>query len=151
MRQGLVQVYTGSGKGKTTAAWGQALRAVGSGWKVAVVQFAARVRPYDGECDGLRGELWKRHGRSHLGQHQYCCESADLREDCRQNFQIAGDLILSGAYEMVILDEVNVALDYGFVRSEEMLDLLDKRPEHTEVILTGRHAQKWLIEAADLP
>lgn len=147
---GLVQVYTGSGKGKTTAAWGLVLRAIGAGSKVAVVQFLkpqessevkaaksipnlsiyGRTRPYD----------------AHLDQR----ESVELREDSRRDFEIASVLILSGDYDLVVLDEINVVLEYGFVTREEMLDLLVKRPEHVEVILTGRYAPQWLIEAADL-
>lgn len=149
-KRGLVQVYTGDGKGKTTAAWGQALRAVGAGFRVAVVQFLkhdessevkavkslpnltilGQTRPYDARIDQRN--------------------SVEIEADSRKNFETASDLFLSGEYDMVILDEMNVVLEYGFVTREEMLDLLGKRPEHTEVILTGRYAPKWLIEAADL-
>lgn len=149
-KRGLVQVYTGDGKGKTTAAWGQALRAVGAGFRVAVVQFLkpqessevkaakslpnltvlGQTRPYDARIDQRN--------------------SVELEADSRKNFETASDLVLSGEYDMVILDEMNVVLEYGFVTPEEMLDLLGKRPEHTEVIVTGRYAPKWLVEAADL-
>ncbi|HET6454071.1 MAG TPA: cob(I)yrinic acid a,c-diamide adenosyltransferase [Armatimonadota bacterium] len=149
-RRGLVQVYTGSGKGKTTAAWGLALRAVGAGCKVAVVQFLkpqessevkaaksipnlsiyGKSRPYDARLDQR--------------------ESAELREDSRRDFGIASVLIASSDYDMVVLDEMNIVLEYGFVTCEEMLDVLRDRPDHTEVVLTGRYAPNWLIEAADL-
>ena len=149
-RRGLVQVYTGNGKGKTTAAWGLALRAVGAGQKVAVVQFLkpqessevkaaksipnlsiyGKSRPYDVRLDQR--------------------ESAELREDSRRDFGIASVLIASGDYDMVVLDEINIVLEYGFVTCEEMLDVLRNRPDHTEVVLTGRYAPNRLIEAADL-
>jgi len=150
-RRGLIQVYTGCGKGKTTAAWGQALRAVGRGWKVAVVQFLkpdesgevkaagrlsanldvfGRTSPYDPRVD-QRG-------------------SVTLRSESRRNLETAERLILSGEYDMVVLDEVNMVLHYGFVAEDEMLDLFRKRPAHTEIVLTGRYAPEWLIESADL-
>lgn len=149
-RRGLIQVYTGSGKGKTTAAWGLVLRVLGAGGKVAVVQFLkpqessevkaaksipnlslyGRTRPYDPHIDQRQNE--------------------QLHEDSHRDFGIASVLIGSGDYDMVVLDEINVVLEYGFVSKEEMLEVLRKRPEHVEVILTGRYAPDWLIEAADL-
>lgn len=148
--RGLVQVYTGSGKGKTTAAWGLVLREIGAGGKVAVVQFLkpqessevkaakaipnlsiyGKTRPYDATVDQR--------------------QSPELRDDSRRDFQIASVLITSGDYDMVVLDEINIVLEYGFVTREEMLDLLQRRQEQTEVVLTGRYAPDWLIEAADL-
>ena len=150
-KRGLIQVYTGSGKGKTTAAWGQAVRAVGHGWKVAVVQFlkprtsgeftaAERLspnlavfgctRPYDPRVDQRK--------------------STELRDDSRRNFEIAKDIISSGVWDLVVLDEINIALHYDFISRDEMLDLLSARPEHVEIVLTGRYAPDWLINAADL-
>lgn len=150
-RPGLIQVYTGGAKGKTTAAWGQALRAVGHGWRVAVVEFLkprttgervaaerlgpnlavfGETRPYDPCVD----------------QH----ESAELRDDSRRNFETARNLILSGEWDMVVLDEINVVLHYGFVSRDEMLDLLGGRPDGIEMVLTGRYAPDWLLGAADL-
>ena len=148
--RGLVEVYTGSGKGKTTAAWGLVLRAIGAGGKVAVIQFLkpqessevkagksipnlsiyGRTRPYDPKVDQR--------------------QSQELREDSRRDFEIASVLVSSSNYDMVVLDEINVVLEYGFVTQEEMLNLLGNRPEHTEVVLTGRYAPQWLIDAADL-
>ena len=148
---GLIQVYTGGGKGKTTAAWGQALRAVGRGWKVAIVEFlkpqssgerlaAERLGPnlaVFGETRPFDPRIDQR-------------ESAELREDSRRNFQIAKDLVLSGEWDMVVLDEINVVLYYDFVRREEMLDLFARRPEGVEIVLTGRYAPDWLVDAAHL-
>ena len=150
-RRGLIQVYTGTGKGKTTAAWGQALRAVGHGQKVAVVRF---LKPDDsGEVKAAErlGPSLSVFGRTspydpRLDQR----ESATLKAESRQNLEIAEKLILSGEYDMVVLDEINVVLHYDFVARDEILDLLRKRPEHTEIVLTGRYAPQWLMDAADL-
>jgi len=148
---GLIQVYTGSGKGKTTAAWGQALRAVGRGWKVAIVEF---LKPQSsGErlaaerlCPNLAVFGQTRLFDPRIDQR----ESAELREDSRRNFQTAKNLIFSGEWDMVVLDEINVVLHYDFVRREEMLDLFARRPEGVEIVLTGRYAPDWLVDAAHL-
>jgi len=149
--RGIIQVYTGNGKGKTSAAWGQALRAVGRGWKVAVVRFMKRntsgeviaaetlvpaislfgkTSPYDPAADQRRSPI--------------------LREESRRNFEIAADLISSGEYDLVVLDELSIALFYDFLDKDEVLPVLLSRPEHVDLVITGRHAPDWLIEAADL-
>lgn len=150
-RLSLIQVYTGNGKGKTTAAWGQALRAVGQGMRVAVVRF---MKPNtSGEVKAA--ECLVPHlsvfGESH--PYDVCAdqrECAQVRDDNRRNFDIARDLILSGEYGMVVLDEINMALFYGHVAEDELLDLLQRRPERVELVLTGRNAPLWLIDRADL-
>lgn len=150
-QKGLVQVYTGGGKGKTTAAWGQALRAIGQGWKVAIVQFLKP--PTSGErvaSEGLRPKL------SVFGQtspYNPCVdqsESAILKQENRENFEIAKGLIVSGEWDMIVLDEINIVLHYGYIGREEMLELIKTRPAQMELVLTGRNAPKWLIQKADL-
>jgi cob(I)alamin adenosyltransferase len=149
-RQGLVHIYTGSGKGKTTAAWGQALRAVGHGWQVAIVQF---LKPGpSGECaaaERLQGFIVC--GRT--TPHDPCIDqraNTALAEESRKNFDKASELVCSGRWDMVVLDEINVALHYDFVSRDELLGMLGLRPAHVEVILTGRYAPDWLINAADV-
>lgn len=148
---GLVHVYTGDGKGKTTAAWGLALRALGRGKSVAVVQFLKSLP--SGEVLAVKcfGDQVRVLGETrpydpHLDQ----SKSEELREDSRQNFNTARDVTVSRRYDLVILDEINVVLRYGFVTPEEMLDLLARRPKTVDVVLTGRYAPGWLIDVADL-
>ena len=150
-KQGLVQVYTGSGKGKTTAAWGQALRAVGHGWKVAIVQFLKP--PTSGErvaSECLKPDMTVFGKTSpynpNINQHA----SEKLKEESSTNFKIAVEKILSGDWDMIVLDEINMALYYGFVGRDEVLELLRERSPHTELVFTGRYAPDWLIDAADL-
>ncbi len=146
---GIVQVYTGNGKGKTTAAWGQAMRAVGQGLRVAVVRF---LKPNDS------GEL---HAAKSLGIDVFgFCTPYDptvnqrdcpqIREDCRHAFDEACALLNSGKYDMVVLDEINMVLHYDHIDREEMLVFLSGRPDDIEIVLTGRNAPEWLVENADL-
>lgn len=150
-RSGLVQLYTGNGKGKSTAAWGLAMRAVGRGMKTAVVQFlkspgsgerlaAARLAPelqVFGETSAYDVCADQRHSR-------------ELKEDCERNFETAKSIILSGDYDLVILDELNVVLFYDFLTEQDVRQVLDRRPEGAEIVITGRYAPEWLIDAADL-
>lgn len=149
--RGIVQVYTGDGKGKTTAAWGQALRAVGHGYRVAVVRF---LKPTDsGEVKAaarLSPELAVFGHTSPYDPNVDQRSSRKLRSDSRRNFDEACGLIRSGEYDLVVLDEMNVVLHYRFVSVQELLKALDERPPHVEVILTGRYAPGSLIDAADL-
>lgn len=149
--RGLIQVYTGNGKGKTSAAWGQALRAAGHGLKVAVVRF---LKPDDsGEVEAAErlAPLIAVFGESsaydpRLDQR----DSPRVRHDDRRNFDLAKQIILSGEYDMVVLDEINIVIYYGHVTKIEMHGLFRRRPAHTELVLTGRNAPKWLIDEADL-
>lgn len=148
---GLVQVYTGNGKGKTTAAWGQALRAVGQGMRVAVVRFLKRNTSGEVKGSECLKPLLSVFGESR--PYDACLnqgESVQVREDDRRNFDTASDLILSGGYDMVVLDEINMVLFYEHVSREEMTDLLRRRPTGMDLVLTGRNAPQWLIDEADL-
>jgi len=150
LEKGLVQVYTGNGKGKTTAAFGAALRAVGRGLKVYVVQFIKGGFDY--------GEL---HSVKHVpnlklkafGRGRFITESPPSQEDvelARQAFELAKKVVQSGRYDMVILDEINVALNLKMIGINEVAKLIKKKPEHVELILTGRCAPAQIIELADL-
>ena len=150
LSQGLIQVYTGDGKGKTTCALGLALRAIGRGFKVFMVQFlkgrdtgearaAARLAP----------EMTLRS----FGRPVLINLKAPAPEDLqllREALDLARGVISSGEYDLVILDEINVALAYGLLPLKEVLELLASRPPWVEVVLTGRGAPLELIAAADL-
>jgi len=151
MEKGLVQVYTGNGKGKTTAALGIALRAVGHGFKVLVVQFMKGNTEY-GELEGAR-KLYpyltiKRAGREGFVSKLHP-DPADVQV-AQEGFSLAKKAIESRDYDMVILDEINVAIDYGLVPLSDLLQLIDSKPETVELILTGRNARSEIVEKADL-
>lgn len=149
--QGLIQVYTGNSKGKTTAAFGLAIRAVGHGFKTYIIQFMKGGDEY-GELDGLKrlqpecqlehfgGRSWVRKGE---------LEEEDIIE-AHKAFKRAQEIVFSGDWDIVILDELVNAIWFGLITEEEVLDLLDRKPSHVEVVLTGRNASKLLIEKADL-
>ncbi|MBE0616617.1 MAG: cob(I)yrinic acid a,c-diamide adenosyltransferase [Proteobacteria bacterium] len=150
-RQGLVIVHTGNGKGKTTAALGLALRAVGQGFKVSMVQFIKGSWKY-GELrapEFLPGFEILPMGRGFvdLGSEQPNPEDVAL---ARETFSAAREKVLSGAYDMVILDEVNYAVSYGLLDVESVLALLREKPPEVHLVLTGRDARPEVVEAADL-
>jgi len=149
--RGYVQVYTGDGKGKTTAALGQALRAAGRGLKTYIGQFL-KGQDY-GELQAIKKlapyitiEQFGRKGFIHVTKDP---EDADILM-ARKGLEKCLDALLSGAYALVILDEINVAVDFNLVTEKEIHDFLDHRPENIEVILTGRYAPGSLIRRADL-
>ncbi len=150
MEKGYVQVYTGDGKGKTTAALGLALRAAGHGLRTYIGQFM-KGRPY-GELEALRAHPL-------ITVEQYGDPNCWVRRDqitpeqvamARRGLERAREAMLSGRYDIVVLDEVNVALWFGLLTLEEVMAFLDQRPEGVEVILTGRRAPQELIDRADL-
>jgi len=150
LERGLVQVYTGDGKGKTTAAFGLALRAIGRGLKVFVIQFLKGGFDF-GELHVV-DRLPNLEVRS-FGRGRFITASGPSEEDieeARKALELAREVVMSGEYDIVILDEVNVALHFGLIRLEDVLDLVEHKPEHVELVLTGRRAPEELIEVADL-
>ena len=148
-KKGLIIVYTGNGKGKTTAALGVALRASGYGMKVIMLQFFKGKWKY-GE---LRGAPKLETFEIRPMGHGFTWESKDIEVDkrmVREAWQAARTEILSGKYDLVILDEINYALSYGFLPVEDVVDFLKKKPEMLHVILTGRNAKPEVIEIADM-
>jgi cob(I)alamin adenosyltransferase len=149
--RGCVQVYTGNSKGKTTAALGLAFRAVGRGLKVVMIQFMKGGGPY-GEhlaAERLSPELTiiptGREGwvnKDNPAKEDICLATAALA--------LAKEKLLSGEYDMVILDEVNGAISFGLIKVEELLELVRLRPQSVELVLTGRNAHPELIAVADL-
>ena len=147
---GLVEVYTGDGKGKTTAAIGLAIRAIGRGLKVFIIQFIKGGFDY-GELRVLE-KLPNVEVRA-FGRGRFITASGPSEEDleeARRAMELAREVVMSGEYDIVILDEINVALHFGLVKLEDVLELIREKPRHVELVLTGRKAPKELIEAADL-
>jgi cob(I)alamin adenosyltransferase len=149
LKKGYVQVYTGDGKGKTTAALGLALRASGRQMRTYIGQFM-KGQPY-AELDALRDHPW-------IIIEQYgdvrCIRREEVREHHREQARCglarATAAMRSGEYDIVVLDEVNVSLWFGILTLEDVLVFLDRRPERVEVVLTGRRAPRALIDRADL-
>jgi cob(I)alamin adenosyltransferase len=146
----MIQVYTGDGKGKTTAALGQALRAMGHGMKVCMIQFM-KGRTY-GElmtCErclpGLTIVMSGRDGFVKKGEP----EEVDSRM-ANEGLELAREVVSGGDHDMLILDEINVAVDYGLLPLPEVLEFLGSCPREMEVVCTGRYAPAKLVELADL-
>lgn len=147
LKKGLVQVYTGNGKGKTTTAWGQALRASGQGLKVVIIQF------FKGKGSG-ETKIAK---KLNLNVYSFCPvhpffggKREKLKRECREGLAFAKEMIQSKKYDMIILDEINIAMRDRLIEVNEVLDLIKKKPTEVELILTGRGAQKKIMDAADL-
>jgi cob(I)alamin adenosyltransferase len=150
-RKGLILINTGPGKGKTTAALGTGLRAAGCGMKVLMLQFIKGSWHY-GELDGVLpfGEnfILKQMGRGFVKVGGAETDPEDLRlvEEAWEEARLA---ILSGDWDLVILDEINYAIGYGMLDPEKVAATLLERPEMVHVILTGRNAHPRLVEIAD--
>jgi len=147
--QGYVQVYTGDGKGKTTAALGLALRAAGAGAKVFIAQFA-KGRPTT-ELAALQrfSDLItiKQYGREHFIMGEPAPEDI---EAAQQGLEETQEAIASGEYSLVILDEANVAVELGLFSAEALLAVVNAKPEHVEIVITGRNADQHIVDRADL-
>jgi len=148
--QGLVQVFTGNGKGKTSAALGAVLRAVGHGLKVYIVFFMKGKYPY-GEFSTL-----PKLPNVDVASFGLRCliNPAEINpeeiEQAKLALSVARKAMLSGNYDMVVLDEVNVALYFKLIELDEVVRLIGDKPRNVELILTGRYADAKLIELADL-
>ncbi|MBI3813052.1 MAG: cob(I)yrinic acid a,c-diamide adenosyltransferase [Nitrospinae bacterium] len=156
LRKGIVQVYTGDGKGKTTAALGLALRAVGQGLKVYMIQFLKSPKHSSGEFK-LKDALGKNFKIERLNTPWWSLKSFKNDEHVKRMKKILKeemtklrDIILSGEYDLIILDEINVCLFYGFIDLREFINILKEKPEEVELVLTGRYAPEELKDAADL-
>jgi len=149
MMQGYIQVYTGAGKGKTTAALGLALRAAGAGLKVFIGQFAKgelyseikAIRQY------LPGIEVKQYGRKCFIYSQPEPEDIRLAQDGLAEVR---EYINSGKYDVVILDEANIAVHFNLFSIEDLLKVVQSKPKNVEIIITGRNAHPELIKTADL-
>jgi len=150
LERGCVQVYTGNGKGKTTAALGLALRAVGRGLKVCVFQFIKGGGPYGEHL--IAEKLAPLFTIIQSGRPGWV-NTRDISEDRRvaQDALLqAKELLTSGDYDLLVLDEINGAVGFGLIDVEQVLDVIDRKPERVELVLTGRNADERVIAAADL-
>jgi cob(I)alamin adenosyltransferase len=150
LARGLIQVYTGDGKGKTTCALGLAFRALGQGFKVAMVQFLkGRETGESRTAARLAPDMTLSHfGRP--GRVNFKSPTADELARVRAAWDCARRVIEAGEHDLVILDEINLALAHGLIPLEEALAVLRQRPPGVEVVLTGRRAPQELMEMADL-
>ena len=152
MTQGLLMVHTGEGKGKTTAALGLALRAFGSGLRVLILQFIKGGQTY-GELEAIK-ILSENSPRIKILQ----CglgfttqgDKAEHKKFAEETLKLAEKEILSGDWDLIILDEINYAVKFNLISETEMLELIKLRPPELHLLLTGRDATKKLIELADL-
>jgi len=149
MRRGYIQVYTGNGKGKTTAALGLALRAAGAGLKVFIAQFIKKRKCSEHKAMERFKDLItiKQYGTGFLRSK---IPTPSEKASAKKGLEDVKKALLSGQYDMVMLDEVNIATHYGLLSVDELLDVLEKKPSGVELILTGRYADKRIIEKADL-
>lgn len=149
MEKGYVHVYTGPGKGKTTAALGLGLRASGAGLKVHMVQFMKGRRYSEIDTiENIANFTISQHGRD-----EYVSKENPDQIDidlAQKGFKYAKEIINNGKYDMIILDEINVAVDYNLIALKEVIKLLEGKPEKLELILTGRDAHPDIIKIADL-
>ncbi|MDQ7093976.1 cob(I)yrinic acid a,c-diamide adenosyltransferase [Desulfosporosinus sp. PR] len=149
--RGLIQIYTGNGKGKTTAALGLTIRAIGHGFKVYIIQFMKGSADY-GELEGLKRLSPECRVESYGGKgwvHKGLQEEEHVLE-ARKAFKRAREIAVSGEWDIVVLDEILNALWFELLAEDEVLELLEIKPPHVELVLTGRNASDRLLEKADL-
>lgn len=154
-KHGYIQVYTGDGKGKTTASLGLAMRALGRSWRVLVVMFTKGGDDY-GELTSFRNlspEIAKNLTivQAGLDRIVYACNKnhGDAVE-IQKGWDLAKKAIQNDEYNLIILDEANIAIDLGLIDVNEMAEVLKNKPEEMEIVLTGRNAHKKIVEIAHL-
>ncbi|MBR6713462.1 MAG: cob(I)yrinic acid a,c-diamide adenosyltransferase [Selenomonadaceae bacterium] len=146
-RRGLIIVHTGDGKGKTTAALGLAIRAFGAGLKVLILQFIKGQRR-SGELEALNalGIEVRQLGLGFITQDNF----DEQRQSARTALELAQEEILSGKWDLIVLDEINYAVKFGLLDAADVLGLIKIRPPQMHLVFTGRDALAELIDAADL-
>jgi cob(I)alamin adenosyltransferase len=147
--KGYVQVYTGNGKGKTTAALGLCLRAAGAGLKIFVAQFMkmgdySEIKALKRFSDLITVEQYG------LGKFIKGKPSPEDIAASKKGFDAVRSALFSGKYDMVVIEEGNMAVDFGLIPLEGLLDLIENKPEHMEIVITGRNADPKLLDKADL-
>ncbi len=154
-KHGYIQVYTGDGKGKTTASLGLAMRALGRCWKVLIIMFTKGGDDY--------GELISFRNLSEQISQNLTIVQAGLdrivysdnknkndEEEIRKGWELAKKAITNDEYNLIILDEANIAIDLKFIDVDEVIKVLKNKPEEMEIVLTGRNANPKIIEIAHL-
>ncbi len=155
MPRGLILINTGNGKGKTTAALGMALRAFGNGQKVLILQFIKGAWKYGelkaieklGEGIEIRqlGDGFVRHNKENANDEDF----AKHREKALAAWDEVRREVMSDKWDLIILDEVNYAIGFGLLETEWVVELLQRKPERLNMVLTGRNARPELVEMAD--
>ena len=152
-KEGLTIVYTGKGKGKTTAALGIALRATGYKKKICMIQFIKGSWHY-GEMDSskrLEPEFeMVAIGKGFVGIIDDKSSKTDHQKVAKEAIRISNEKIQSGKYDIVILDEINYAVNLNLISLEDVLELIKSKPQNVDLVLTGNYAKDEVIEAADL-
>lgn len=154
-QHGYIQVYTGDGKGKTTASLGLAMRALGRNWKVLIIMFTKGGSNY--------GELVSFKNLSDSIKNNLTIEQAGLNrviyshnktnedeEEILRGWKLAKKAIQNSEYQLIILDEINIAIDLKIIDVDEVIEVLQNKPKDMEIVLTGRNANKKIIEIAHL-
>jgi len=154
-QRGYIQVYTGNGKGKTTASLGLAMRALGRNWKVLVIMFTKGGDNY-GELNSFRNlspEIQNNLTIKQAGLNRIVYAHNKCDDDVKEilsGWEIAKKAIQSDEYQLIILDEINIVLDMKFIDIDEVVEVLKNKPKAMEIVLTGRNAHSKIIEVAHL-
>ena len=152
LEHGYIQIYTGDGKGKTTASLGLALRAIGHGWRVLIIQFAKGDQAnYYGEfisSSKLPKLEFKQFGLDRV-VYSHNVNIEDFKE-ARAGWDFAKKAIESGKYQLIIMDEINICADMGMIKISEIKETLLNRPKNMEIVLTGRRAHPEIVAMAHL-
>ena len=152
MKKGLIQVYTGDGKGKTTAAFGLALRALGRGLAVIVVQFMKTE--VTGELIAAKTfdqfTVIRVNTSPKFSWKMNSTELEQLASETQNGYKKACSIAREGSCDILILDEINHAIHNGYISESDILHLFSIKPENMELVFTGRNAPEWLIDRADL-
>lgn len=151
LSQGYIQVYTGNGKGKTTAAIGQAIRALGAGLRVCMIQF---MKDYHYSELNILEKLSDQFSLYRYGNDRFVFKkekpTAALLSEMQKGVQHAHKIIQSGVYDVVILDEICVSVYFQLIEENAVIELLKSKPGPVELILTGRYCSPSVLERADL-
>ena len=154
-KHGYIQVYTGNGKGKTTASLGLAMRALGRCWKVLIIMFTKGGDDY-GELNSFRNlspEITKNLTIIQAGLDRIVYsnnKNQNDEEEIKKGWELAKKAIENDEYNLIILDEANIAIDLGFIDVDEVVEVLKNKPEEMEIVLTGRNANQKIIDIAHL-
>lgn len=154
-QHGYIQIYTGNGKGKTTASLGLAMRALGRKWKVLIVMFTKGGDNY-GELisfKNLSDEISNNLTIEQAGLNRIVYaknKSEDDENEIKRGWELAKKAIINNEYQLIILDEINIAIDLKILDIDEVIDVLKNKPQNMEIVLTGRNAHKKAIEISHL-
>lgn len=154
-QHGYIQVYTGNGKGKTTASLGLAMRALGRCWKVLIIMFTKGGDDY-GELNSfmnLSPSIKDNLEIVQAGLDRIVYKNNKTEDDVREikkGWELAKKAIKNDEYQLIILDEANIAIDMGILDVDEVVDVLKNKPEEMEIVLTGRNAHPKIVEIAHL-